>query len=665
MDSIAAEIPAIEGGNYQFPNPFGSFTSIKVMRVNEHLKPSDEYFTVEVTVRAKQQDGKVRIQTKPLRTYPISEYEHFMKDLMNRGDVTKYEVGGKVVGKDGVLPDAKKGGFAVGRKHTEGGIKGDVAGGGPIEFEKNEVIITAPAVQDSTKRQFEGEMLTNKEILSRINQSGGGVAIFEDGGDIKAHDCGCTGKMYNYGGKMMSDNDILSDIASGDYRPEWQKRQDEYKKQESVAYKKGGAIGYYLTDFEKHILKKFKSGGVVKTNINRSAHDKVKRLEESGYVYAVPERDGECMSVYVTEHGTNMLNDHDDNHFNTDSEYDCGCDKDKKYEYGGEVEAMKGVKVTYDNGDTTTTSVNPNVSDDNIREYFKVGSTVNIGDGPDDKMVKITDVEILDKKGGKKYQYFKGVSASYDNQFQVNKAIEELVDTVPASDMTVEEKAFLLYYSGYGGLEKYGATGKGLLYEYFTPSDIAKKMWALAYKYGYKGGKALEPSCGIGEFIRYAPSENLVTGFEINEYSAKICQILYPMATIIRKAFETNFIKNNSSIRGNVGALDKYSLAIGNPPYGSMGGIYAGMGEKSYTKSNNYIDYFITRGLDLLEKDGLLIYIIGTEVAAGGVPFLQQKSNPVKTAIAQKAILLDAYRLPNGVFERTDVLTDIIVLQKK
>jgi hypothetical protein len=27
--------------------------------------------------------------------------------------------------------------------------------------------------------------------------------------------------------------------------------------------------------------------------------------------------------------------------------------------------------------------------------------------------------------------------------------------------------------------------------------------------------------------------------------------------------------------------------------------------------------------------------------------------------------LIDAYRLPNGVFERTDVVSDIIVLKKK
>jgi hypothetical protein len=96
-----------------------------------------------------------------------------------------------------------------------------------------------------------------------------------------------------------------------------------------------------------------------------------------------------------------------------------------------------------------------------------------------------------------------------------------------------------------------------------------------------------------------------------------------------------------------------------------MGGIYAGMGEKSYTKANNYIEYFISRGLDLLERDGLLIYIIGTEVSAGGKPFLQQPMTPVKNSIMEKGELVDAYRLPNGVFETTDVLTDIVVFRKK
>jgi type I restriction-modification system DNA methylase subunit len=216
-----------------------------------------------------------------------------------------------------------------------------------------------------------------------------------------------------------------------------------------------------------------------------------------------------------------------------------------------------------------------------------------------------------------------------------------------------------------GGLEKFGATGKGLMYEFFTPSDICKRMWGLAYKYGYKGGKILEPSVGVGEFLKYAPENASITTFEINKYSHKICSILFPAAVNNLASFETLFIKNNKSIKDKVAGLPKFELIIGNPPYGEYKGFYEGMGEGNYTKAANWIDYFIFRGLDLLEKNGLLIFIIGTEVAIGGTPWLQQPMNKCKQEIMDKAELVDAYRLPNGVFERTDVLSDIIVLRKK
>ena len=48
---------------------------------------------------------------------------------------------------------------------------------------------------------------------------------------------------------------------------------------------------------------------------------------------------------------------------------------------------------------------------------------------------------------------------------------------------------------------------------------------------------------------------------------------------------------------------------------------------------------------------------------------LEQVYDALATAIdqagAEKSELLDAYRLPNGLFETTDVVTDIIILKKK
>ena len=122
----------------------------------------------------------------------------------------KYAEGGEVVAnklKDG--NDGKKGGYFEGRSHAEGGIKAyNKDTGQMIEVEGEEVIITKGAVKDPQKREFEGEMLTNREILSRINQSGGGVS-FARGGETGASSCGCSGKKYKYGGEMMDDYSIV------------------------------------------------------------------------------------------------------------------------------------------------------------------------------------------------------------------------------------------------------------------------------------------------------------------------------------------------------------------------------------------------------------------------------------------------------------------------
>lgn len=115
--------------------------------------------------------------------------------------------GGNVIDANGVeTNDGKKGGYFKGRSHAEGGIKAfNVDTNTPIEVEGDEVIITKKAVRDPKKRNFEGQMLTNREILSKINQSGGGVA-FDKGG--KTDDCGCGS--YENGGEAQSDIEMLS-----------------------------------------------------------------------------------------------------------------------------------------------------------------------------------------------------------------------------------------------------------------------------------------------------------------------------------------------------------------------------------------------------------------------------------------------------------------------
>lgn len=139
-----------------------------------------------------------------------SEYSDFINKMMHNkktydiDNSDSMEVGGVVKTAHGITNDGKKGGYFDGRPHSEGGIKAvNVDTNTPIEVEGGEVVITKKAVSDKTKRNFMGKKMTNKEILSFINQSGGGVPlmqrggqVFDEGGEIKSFsvsDEGLTG----------------------------------------------------------------------------------------------------------------------------------------------------------------------------------------------------------------------------------------------------------------------------------------------------------------------------------------------------------------------------------------------------------------------------------------------------------------------------------------
>lgn len=93
--------------------------------------------------------------------------------------------------------DAKKGGYLVGKPHSEGGIKGiNTDTGEPIEVEGGEVVITKPAVDSSKRYNFEGKEMTPKEILSKLNSDHGGVA-FAKGGVV-------DGDKFSQGGLMKT-----------------------------------------------------------------------------------------------------------------------------------------------------------------------------------------------------------------------------------------------------------------------------------------------------------------------------------------------------------------------------------------------------------------------------------------------------------------------------
>jgi adenine-specific DNA methylase len=253
------------------------------------------------------------------------------------------------------------------------------------------------------------------------------------------------------------------------------------------------------------------------------------------------------------------------------------------------------------------------------------------------------------------------------SQAEINAQVRALVKDkgIDRSKYSAQDLALLKQYEGMGA-EKKTSTDVRILDQFFTPMDIVAKMWGLAFKYGFtfKNTAALEPSMGSGRFLEFIPKPSpdvimSVTAFDVDETCYKICKVLYPYFDIRHGSFESLFFRGRQHI-GLIGVHEFYDLVIGNPPYREYVSEYAPLGEKDATGAFTFEQYFITRGVDVLKPGGLLIYIIpNTFLSNDG------KYNEFKEKLAKKADLIDAYRLPNGVFGNTEVGTDIIVLRRK
>lgn len=250
-----------------------------------------------------------------------------------------------------------------------------------------------------------------------------------------------------------------------------------------------------------------------------------------------------------------------------------------------------------------------------------------------------------------------------------NLEIQALIDKkdFDKESYSQEEIQFILQYDGAGGQAKQGATGRGVLDEFYTPSYICEFMYQLAIKHGYTSGNILEPSIATGNIIKpFYDNNNFksITSFEINTYTKRISEIAYPEIEVIPNYFETAFMLPgrfvNMMPKSKLSWLKHYpfDLVIGNPPYGVHRNKYS-----PYFKGNNKFKqvetFFIYKGLELLKKDGLLVYITSSNFMRTG------KSNwNEKVRIGAIADFIDAYRLPK-VFSHSDVPTDILVFKRK
>lgn len=254
------------------------------------------------------------------------------------------------------------------------------------------------------------------------------------------------------------------------------------------------------------------------------------------------------------------------------------------------------------------------------------------------------------------------------NQYELNKQIEAFII---AKDENKEayskaDLEFISQYAGSGGLASKGASGRGILDEFYTPDYLCELVWELARKHGYTKGSVLEPSCGTGRFIKYANSPTDVVAFEISPIAARIAELTNTTPkgkpTIYTSHFETAFLEAprfRSRLQGFNTWIKKapFSLVIGNPPYGVFKSYYSSFFKKP--KIIQFEHFFMYYGLQLLKKGGLLLYVTGSNFISNAKTY-----DPIRMELEKICSLVEAFRLP-PVFRFSKVPTDILIFRKK
>ena len=228
-----------------------------------------------------------------------------------------------------------------------------------------------------------------------------------------------------------------------------------------------------------------------------------------------------------------------------------------------------------------------------------------------------------------------------------------LLNEKRTDELTAEDKHILAQYEGGGGTGEAQRSASGVLYEFYTPKAVCDTLWHLVDAYDPTIKTVLEPAGGTGRFLA-GREHNECTLIEPDETASRIARLLHPAAEVKTQAFQELFFKDGV-IRTAQYTGKKFDLVIGNPPYGTYSGFYKGKGEGA--SHSRYEQYFLDRALDVVKDGGLVAFVLPSS-------FLQSAQTEGKRLIAAKGTLIDAWRLPSGIFPTTDVGVDLVIVKK-
>ncbi|MCI0535226.1 MAG: DEAD/DEAH box helicase family protein [Verrucomicrobiales bacterium] len=260
-------------------------------------------------------------------------------------------------------------------------------------------------------------------------------------------------------------------------------------------------------------------------------------------------------------------------------------------------------------------------------------------------------------------------------KFQQNLKAVETLRTLDAEERpaTSEEKTALVKYVGWGAMpqvfdvdstdwrkeqiqlseilsdEEHRSARATTLNAHYTAPVVISAMYQALERFGFQGGRILEPACGIGHFIGLIPEEVLrrstVTGIEIDPLTARIARALYPDADIRAQPFEQSKLADGF-----------YDLAISNVPFGD----YTVHDPRWNGFKFSIHDYFFAAALEKVRLDGLLMFITSRGT-------MDKLDSTLRELLSTRTELLGAIRLPNDAFKRnagTEVTADIVMLRK-
>ena len=270
---------------------------------------------------------------------------------------------------------------------------------------------------------------------------------------------------------------------------------------------------------------------------------------------------------------------------------------------------------------------------------------------------------------------------SVDARIEANIAAIELMQELMSSGRpaTAKEMAVLRKFSGWGGLGKafndsaWGwqedappARLRKLLGEegyeqanmsrnsaFYTPASIIDALWDIARSLGFKGGKVLEGSAGIGNILGLMPQDmserSDIHAVEIDSTTGGILSLLYPDANVDIQGFEETRIPN--------GSVD---LAITNVPFVSGLRVKDETGDGDLSRKFRDIhDFCIAKNIRKLREGGIGIFITSSGTL--------DNSQKLRDWIVSEggADVVGVFRLNNDTFGGAGVTSDIIVVRKR